>query len=413
MRRYAFEGIHLLDFTWYGVGPITTKYLADNGADVIRIESSARLDGLRHAPPWKDAKPGVNNSQFFASYNTSKKGITLDMSKPKAREIFLRMLPWADVVTENYTPKALRKWDLDYEHLSALKPELIMLSTCMHGQSGPHRDYPGFGNLMAALSGFYHIAGYSEAELCPPYGAYTDFIAPRFAACSLMAALDYKRRTGKGQYIDMAQYEAALHNLAPALIDYFATGRVLGPQANRSERYAPHGAYRCADEDSHERWIALAVANDREWRAMLEVLGNPTAGASMATAADASLATMTGRLSNRKALDEFVAALVRNRNAEQLTAALQAAGVSAYPVQNCVDLHRDENLESFGFWHWLDHPKMGPSPYEGLEHRLSRTPGGLRSPAPVVGQHNEEILGGMLGMSAAEIEQLEQEKIVF
>ncbi len=405
MRRYAFEGIHLLDFTWYGVGPITTKYLADNGADVIRIESSARLDGLRHAPPWKDAKPGVNNSQFFASYNTSKKGITLDMSKPKAREIFLRMLPWADVVTENFTPKALRKWDLDYEHLSALKPELIMLSTCMHGQSGPHRDYPGFGNLMAALSGFYHIAGYSESELCPPYGAYTDFIAPRFAACSLMAALDYNRRTGKGQYIDMAQYEAALHNLAPALVDYFATGRVLGPQANRSERYAPHGAYRCADEDGHERWIAFAVADDREWRAMLEVLGNP--------AADASLATMTGRLSNREALDEFVAALVRNRNAEQLTAALQAAGVSAYPVQNCVDLHRDENLEAFGFWHWLDHPQMGPSPYEGLEHRLSRTPGELRSPAPVLGQHNEEILGGMLSMSAAEIERLKQEKIVF
>jgi benzylsuccinate CoA-transferase BbsF subunit len=405
MRRYAFEGIHVLDFTWYGVGPVTVKYLADNGADVIRIESSTRLDGLRLAPPWKDGKPGVNSSQFFASYNTSKKGITLDMSKLRAREIFLKLLPWADVVTESFTPKTLRNWDLHYAHLSAIKPELIMLSTCMQGQTGPHCNYPGFGNLMAALSGFYYIAGYSPEELCPPYGAYTDFIAPRFSACALMAALDYRRRTGKGQYIDMAQYEAALHFLAPAVADYFATGRILGPDANGSQRYAPHGAYRCADEDGHERWIAIAVANDQEWAATLRVLG--------AASADARLATMSGRIANRALIDELVGGLTSTRHAEDLTAALQAAGVSAYPVQNCMDLHRDENLDAFGYWHWLDHAHMGPSPYEGLQHRLSRTPGELRWPAPTLGQHNDEVLGGILGMTAAEIEQLKQEKVIF
>ena len=357
------------------------------------------------APPWKDGKPGINNSQFFASYNTSKKGITLDMSKPRAREIFLKLLPWADVVTESFTPKTLRNWGLDYARLSAIKPELIMLSTCMQGQTGPHRDYPGFGNLMAALSGFYYIAGYSPDELCPPYGAYTDFIAPRFSACALMAALDYRRRTGQGQYIDMAQYEAALHFLAPALVDYFATGRVLEPQANNSARYAPHGAYRCADEDGHERWIAIAVANDQEWAATLKVLGKASA--------DARFATSSGRIANRALVDELVGGLTRTRHAEELTAALQADGVSAYPVQNCMDLHRDENLEAFGFWHWLDHPHMGPSPYEGLQHRLSRTPGELRSPAPTLGQHNDEVLGGMLGMTAAEIEQLKLDKVVF
>src|SRR5215470_4616786 len=298
MRRYAFEGIHILDFTWYGVGPVTTKYLADNGADLIRIESAARLDGLRMAPPWKDAKPGVNNSQFFASYNTSKKGITLDMRKPKAREIFLKLLPWADVVAESFTPKTLRQWELDYEHLRKLKPELIMLSTCMQGQTGPHCDYPGFGNLMAALAGFYHIAGYSDTQLCPPYGAYTDFIAPRFSACALVAALDYRRRTGKGQYIDMAQYEAALHNLAPALIDYFATGRVMGACGNASERYAPHGAYRCADEDGNERWIAIAVADDARWSSLLTVLH--------ADGDDPRFQTRQNRVANAKAVDEFV-----------------------------------------------------------------------------------------------------------
>jgi len=405
MRQYAFDGVHILDFTWYGVGPVTTKYLADNGAELIRIESSVRLDGLRLAPPWKDGKPGVNNSQFFASYNTSKKGITLDMSKPKAREIFLKLLPWADVVAESFTPKTLRQWALDYDHLHEHKPDLIMLSTCMQGQTGPHCDYPGFGNLMAALAGFYHIAGYSESELGPPYGAYTDFIAPRFSACALIAALDYRRRTGKGQYIDMAQYEAALHNLAPALVEYFANGKILGPSGNFSARYAPHGAYRCADDDGHERWLALAVASNHEWHEMLRVLGNPPV--------DARFNTMMGRLEHRDALDSLVGQLLRDRQAEVLTAELQAVGVSAYPVQNCMDLHRDENLQAFGYWHWLDHATMGPSPYEGLQHRLSRTPGELRAPAPALGQHNDEVLTGLLGMTAAEIAELKQEKVVF
>lgn len=406
MRRYALEGVHVLDFAWVGVGPITTKYLADNGADVIRVESLARPDVLRLAPPWKDAQPGIDRSQFFASYNTSKRGITLDLGKPKARELVLRLLPWADVVAESFTPKALRKWELDYEHLRQLKPDLIMLSTCMQGQTGPNALYPGYGQLMAALSGFYHISGYGpEQPPCPPYGAYTDFIAPRLAACALLAALDYRRRTGRGQYIDVAQYEAALHNLAPALVDYFATGRVLGPQGNRSERYAPHGAYRCADEDGHERWIAIAVANDEEWRAMLAALGVPSA--------DERFATMERRMENRGALDEFVGTLVRGREARALTATLQGAGVSAYPVLNCMDIHNDENLDAFGFWHWLDHPVMGPSPYEGLQHRLSRTPGELRSPAPTLGQHNDEVLGGMLGLSADEITRLKEERVIF
>jgi benzylsuccinate CoA-transferase BbsF subunit len=315
------------------------------------------------------------------------------------------MLPWADVVSESFTPKTLRNWGLNYESMSAIKPDLIMLSTCMQGQTGPHRDYPGFGNLMAALSGFYHVSGYSEAEPCPPYGAYTDFIAPRFAACALIAALDYRRRTGKGQYIDMAQYEASLHNVAPMLLDYFATGRVLNPAGNRSERYTPHGAYRCADEDGHERWIAIAVADDQEWQALVAVLGNPPV--------DVRFATMLGRFRHQAALDEFVGSIVRTRGTEELTVALQAAGVSAYPVQNCMDIHRDENLDAFGFWHWLDHKEMGPSPYEGQEHRMSRTPGALRWPAPALGQHSNEVMGEILGMGAAEIEELKREKVIY
>ncbi len=203
----------------------------------------------------------------------------------------------------------------------------------------------------------------------------------------------------------MSQYEAALHNLAPALIDYFATGRELGPRGNASMRYAPHGAYRCADEGTEERWIAIAVANDSQWQSMLEALGGDTS--------DALFATQLARIEQREGLDQFVGALTRSHSANDLTARLQAAGVAAYPVQNCVDIHQDENLEAFDFWHWLEHQHMGPSPYEGLQHRLSRTPGELRGPGPVLGQHNDEIFRGMLGLSTEEIEQLQKEYVIF
>jgi benzylsuccinate CoA-transferase BbsF subunit len=404
MAEFALEGIHVLDFTWVAVGPITTKYLADNGADVIKIESASHIDVLRAAPPWADGKFGVNRSQFFADYNTSKKGVTLNLGHPKARELVMRLVPWADVVVENFTPKVMRGWEIDYEHLRRIKPDIIMMASCLQGQTGPQASMPGFGQLMAALSGFYYISGYPGSDPAPPYGAYTDYITPRFAAALLVAALDYRRRTGQGQFIDVSQFEASLHFLAPALIDYFATGRVLAAQGNRSERYAPHGAYRCRDVGGAERWISIAVADDAQWQGLLGVLGNP--------ACDERFATMLGRLENAAALDDFIGAQVRDLDAGSLTERLQDAGVAAYPVQSCLELHQDENLESFGFWNWLEHTEMGHAPYMGLAHRLSATPGQLRSAAPALGQHTDEVLRGMLGLEEAEIEQLRKDGVL-
>ncbi|SRR5579875_2944928 len=405
MAPFALEGINVLDFTWVAVGPITTKYLADNGANVIKIESATHIDVLRAAPPYADGKFGVNRSQFFADYNTSKRSITLNLGHPKARELAMRLVPWADIVVENFTPKVMRGWQMDYEQLRRVKPDLIMLSSCLQGQTGPQAMMPGFGQLMAALSGFYYISGYDPLDdPAPPYGAYTDYITPRLAAAVLVAALDYRRRTGRGQYIDVSQFEASLHFLAPALIDYFATGRVLQPQGNRSERYAPHGAYQCRDEGGAERWISIAVANDAQWQGLLDVLGNP--------ACDERFATMLGRLQNSQVLDTFLSAHVRERDAWDLTSRLQEKGVAAYPVQSCLDLHQDENLESFGFWHWLEHPEMGPAPYMGLQHKLSATPGQLRSPAPLLGQHTDEILQQMLGLDDEQIAQLRKDGVL-
>src|SRR6266481_6115331 len=264
--------LKVLDFSWAGVGPITVKYLADHGATVLRVESHARYDVVRLGPPWHDGKPGIERSQFYASYNTSKLGIGLDLSKPEARAIARRLAAWADVVVESYTPRVMRAFGLAYEDLRAVNPHLVMLSTCLQGQTGPYAEFPGFGQLAAALSGFYEIAGWADRAPAPPYGAYTDYVVPRLAATALLAAVDQQRRTGEGQHLDVSQVEAALHFLAPALLDHELTGRVATRAGNRSDHAAPHGAYPCAGDD---RWIALSVRGEAEWRALCAVLAQP------------------------------------------------------------------------------------------------------------------------------------------
>ncbi len=397
----AASGVSILDFTWYGVGPITTKYLADNGAHVVKVESSVRPDGLRLAAPWKDGKPGINQSQFFGSFNSSKKSIALDMHRPEARDIVRQLVPHFDVVANSFTPGVMVNWGLGYDNLRQLRPDLIVLSTCMQGQTGPHAHYPGFGNLMASLSGFYYLSGYSESELTPPYGAYTDFIVPRMAAFALLAALDHRRRSGEGQHLDVSQHEAAIRFMAPALVDFFASGRVMQPVANRSHRYAPHGTYRCAADDGRERWIAIAVADDQQWVALLETLGAP---------AEPRYATAVARLEQPADLDDFVQALVSDRDVAGLTAALQSAGVSAYPVQSCFDLHTDENLVANEFFQWLDQHDAGPMPYDGLSYRLET--GSHQSAAPSLGQHTDEVLGQLLGLSPTDLDDLRGAAII-
>jgi benzylsuccinate CoA-transferase BbsF subunit len=281
---------------------------------------------------------------------------------------------------------------------------LIMLSTCQQGQTGPHALYPGFGQLMASLAGYYHISGWPDRPPAPPYGAYTDFIAPRFAATVLMAALDYRRRTGIGQYIDLAQYEASLHFLAPALLDYDVNGRVLGREGNRSFRAAPHGAYRCQGED---RWLTVSVSNDTQWQGLLAALGNPSWGQ------DPRFATQTGRLAHREELDRLVEAWTIQHDAEAAADTLQKAGVPAGVVQNCLDLHQDPRLEAWGMFQYLEHKEMGPSPYEGHQFHLSKTPGELRWAAPVMGQHNEYVFKEILGLSQEEIVKLAEEKVIY
>ena len=306
-KTMAFEGLKVLDLTWVGVGPITIKYLADHGPEVIHVESVTRPDVLRSLPPFKDGEPGFNRSQFPAGYNTSKYGLGLNLAKPESRELVRRIIAeWQpDVIAESFTPRAMRNWGLDYESVREIKADIVYFSACLQGQTGPRALYAGYGGLGAALAGFHHVTGWPGRDPTSPHGAYSDFISPPNAVAAIIATLDYRRRTGKRQHLDLAQYEAAIQYLSPAIVDYVVNGRVAGRRGNADEAYAPHGIYRCRDETrsmtgSDESSCAIAVTSDEEWDALCRVMGSPT------WSQEPRFSTMDSRGANSEALDELL-----------------------------------------------------------------------------------------------------------
>src|SRR5271168_2781797 len=219
MNARPLAGVKVLDFMWVLAGPGITRSMADYGATVVRIEATTRTDPIRTVGPFQGNVIGPESSALWWNNNAGKYGMTLDMSKPEARPIVLDLVRWADIVAESFSPKAMRAWGLDYESLRAIKPDVIMVSSCLMGQSGPLARFAGFGNLAAALCGFYNLVGWPDRSPSGPYSAYTDYIAPRFGLAALMAALIHRKRTGQGQYIDQAQAESALHFLTLPLLD--------------------------------------------------------------------------------------------------------------------------------------------------------------------------------------------------
>ena len=413
-----FEGIKVLDFAWAGVGPITTRYLADHGATVVHVESVTRPDPLRPGPPFKDGLPGINRSQFVANFNTSKYGLGLNMAKLQARELVKNMITrWGpDILAESFTPKVMRGWGLDYHSVRELKPDIIYFSTCQQGQTGPHAMFAGYGSLAAALAGFYHITGWPDREPAGPYGAYTDFINPPNALAAIVAALEYRRRTGKGQHLDLSQFESATHFLAPAIMDLMVSGRNLGRKANRDDVYAPHGVYPCREvapastglkvAPSGGSWCAIAVTSDEEWDALCEAMGSPS------WTQEDRFSTFAGRRENGEELDRLLGEWTVQRGAHELMDVLQRAGVPCGVVQSQSDLWEDPQLEHRDFFQWLNHTECGPMPYNGLQFLLSRSPGKLSMPHALIGEHNELILKDFLGLSEDEIARLVIEEVL-
>jgi crotonobetainyl-CoA:carnitine CoA-transferase CaiB-like acyl-CoA transferase len=397
-----FDGIRVIDFAWVATGPITGRLLAEFGADVIRVESAIRIDPGRTLPPWPEREAGPNRSQLFANYNAGKRSVALNLAHPKGPEIARRLIARADLVVEAFTPGTMARWGLDYPSLRVLKPDIILLSTCQQGQTGPHCHYAGYGSLAAALAGFYALTGWPDREPSMIYGAYTDFVAHHFASAALLAALDHRRRTGEGQHVDLSQLEASLHFLAPAILDYTVNGRVAGRRGNRDDRAAPHSAYPCAGVD---RWCVIACESEAEWQALCRVMGEP------AWCRRPEFATLAGRRKHADLLDAEIARWTAAQEPLALMERLQAGGVPAGVVQSCADLHQDPQLRAREAFRWLEHPEMGRAPYEGWAFRCSRTPGVLGR-APCLGEHTRDVLTELLGITGAEVDALIDEGVL-
>jgi crotonobetainyl-CoA:carnitine CoA-transferase CaiB-like acyl-CoA transferase len=391
------NGVKVLDLAWVVAGPLIGRSLADYGATVVRIDSAKRVETARLMGPFPGGRPDVQQSTLYENCNAGKLGLSLDLRVEAARAVVRDLAAWADIAVESFTPGQMDKWGLGYEALSAINPGLIMVSTSLMGQSGPYARYSGYGNHGAAIAGFQNIVGAAGGPPVGPFGPYTDYVAPRFGLVATLAALDQRRRTGRGCRLDVSQSEAGMQFLAPQIADYSVTGRVQGCDGDRDPAMAPHGVFACAGWDS---WIAIAVRSDAEWTALARLIGGET------LASDPRFATLATRKAGEDALEAIVAAWTAERSAAEVEAALQAIGVPAHVAVATEEFMADPQLNARGHFVRLAHPLMGEAVVEASRYRLSETPAQYPRAAPVYGRDNDQVLGEILGYDEARIAEL-------
>ena len=401
MSSLPLSGIRVVDFTWLGAGPYTTRTLADHGAEVIRIESGQRIDRLRILPPFRDKRRdgSVNRSGYFADRNSNKRSVTVNLKHPDAARLILRLVAGSDIVASNFTPGTLDGLGIGYEACRSVRSDIIYLEMGMQGATGPDSSQVGYGQTVCALTGLYHLSGLPGRIPTGTGTNYPDHVAaPAHAAFAVLAALRHRRRTGQGQFIDVAQTETMISLLGPAVLDFTVNGRIQQPQGNRAEYAAPHGVYPCRGED---RWIALSVVTDQQWRDLLDELGATELGK------DERFGTLAGRHRDHAALDVALAASTRGQSDSGLMTRLQRRGVPAAAVQNYQDLvDSDPQLRHRGQFALLDHPEMGPSVYNSPPFTLSGAGPVMREPAPLLGQHTRQVCAELLGLDDPAIDEL-------
>ncbi len=389
----ALEHIRVLDWTWLGTGPLTSLCLAQHGAEVIHVESDTAHDQLRHIGPYRNNVVDINASGMFEDNHTNKYGITLNMATPQGRVLAYRLVSICDVLVENFTPRTMPKWEMDYTHVRRIRPDIIMLSAPIYGVTGPFAMQLGHGITTPALSGLHHLTGYPDRPPAEIGNAYTDWISPHFAVTLIMAALDYRRRTGKGQYIDLAQFQASAHSTGTAILECSANGHEQVRLGNRHRYYAPQGVYRCKGD---ERWLAITVATDAQWSAVVGAMGAPP------WAQELRFATFRARRRHHDELDRLIEAWTSEYTVEHLMAALQTAGVPAGVVASVQDLHEDPQLQHRRLYWRLEHPVMGVVAHSSFPFIMSRTPLEVSTPSPLLGQHNDLVYKDILGLSEGE-----------
>jgi len=399
-----FEGIRVLDFSWVAAGPFATRFLADFGAEVIVVESGKRSGGLRGQAPMPPGRESPNTSTFFNSANTNKLSITVDMNLPRAQELMRQLATRCDVVVDNFRPGIMARWGLAYDDLVKVKPDIIVASMPMVGSTGPFRHWGGFGTTAFSLSGMLELTGFPESEPLACAIPFPDSSCnPTHFAVALLAALRHRRRTGQGQWIDASQMESTMAAIGPAILQALANGTQAERTGNREGTAAPCGIYRCAGDD---RWCAIEVHTTAQWEALCEVMEHAE------WRGDPRFRTAADRWANRAALDAAVEAWTTGLDPRTATERLQAAGVPAGAVNDSQDLvDNDPQLAHRAHFFSVPHPEMGQITAQNHAFRLAATPGRLGR-APLLGEHNEDVFGRLLGLSRQEITDLVAEGII-
>lgn len=396
--KSVFSGLKIVSFSWAVVGSLTMKYFADYGATVIRLETSHRPCTLRVGPPFKDAKPGLDRSGYFNHLSANMYSMALNMAHPRAIDVAKRLVAEADVVMENFTPGVMERWGLDYEALKQLKPDIIMLRQSGFGLWGPQSQQPAFGMILAAMAGIPNLIGWPDGEPLPAgVAAYTDYVAPRFAAAALIAALAYRRKTGKGQVLDVSQYETGIYFVLPAVLDYLANGREPSRTGNACPYAVPHGVYPCKGED---RWCAIAVFHDEQWQRLCQAMGKTE------YLSDSRFDTFLNRKRHEDEIDRLIGEWTINFEAQEVMERLQSAGVPAGVVADASDVFSDPQLRYRNLFWSLNHPEIGMFSHLGSSLVLSKTPAQARMPSPRLGEHTEYVCTRILGMSDEEFVDL-------
>ena len=397
----ALSGLRVVEIAQGWAGPLVGAMFADFGAEVIKVESVGRLDWWRGVAIGNDALV-YERSALFNGINRNKLGITLDLQSPDGYSLLLRLVGEADVFVENFTSHVIEKLRLTHDVLSSENPGIISVSMPAFGSTGPWRDYPALGTTVESMCGVQSLTGYEGG---PPrmQGTSWDPVIGLYTSFAVMAALHHRRRTGRGQHIEVSHIEAGTHFVAGPLLEHLLTGRTPSRKGNASNVFAPHGCYPTEGED---QWITLVVRTDAEWGALVAVLdGDPSLS-------DPQYATLRGRMARRVALDETLGALTARRNRDELFRRLQAAGVPAAPVSTPPDLLGDEHLLARQFWAVVERQHVDTHLYPSRFMTMSRTPPRYEKPAPTLGQDNDLILSERLGLSSETMADLERRGII-
>lgn len=398
LQAAVFDDLRIVAFSWAMVGPLTLKYFADFGAEVIRVETRHRPCVTRTSAPFRERKPGLNRSGYFNHFSANMQSLALNMGHPDGRALALELVARADVVMENFTPGVMDKWGLGYEALRAVKPDLIVARQNGFGLDSPYRNLAAFGMILAALVGIPNFVGWPDRGPLPVgVSAYTDGISPRFMAAAVIAALEHRDRTGEGQLLDLAQFETAISFFLPAVLDRSANGREPQRVGNASPAGAPHDVYPCRGDD---RWCSVAVLADDQWRVLCEVVGAPQA------ACDERFRSLEQRRAHTAEIDALIGRWTSTLDPHDAMRRLQAVGVPAGVVQEAVDLLADPQLAHRQLFWNLDHDEIGPFTHLGSSLAMDVTPPSARSASPLLGQHNEHVLTQLLGKNDDELIEL-------